>query len=177
MEVWKPVVGYEGFYEVSNLGNVRSITREVKNVNGTRTINGRVLKKLYRKGYIAYDLSMLGKTSRKAAHRLVAIAFIENPKNLPVVNHIDENPANNVVGNLEWVDFKTNCNHGTRNKRIAESNGHNVKVTRKSTGEVNYYNGMTEASIAEGQSSNYFRNVFKYKGVKENHKYKVEINV
>ncbi|UQT00899.1 HNH homing endonuclease [Enterococcus phage vB_OCPT_SDS2] len=177
MELWKPVVGYERFYEVSNLGNVRSVTRKVKNVNGTRTINGRVLKKLDRKGYIAYDLSMFGKTSRKAAHRLVAKAFIENPKNLPVVNHIDEDTTNNAVDNLEWVDFKSNCNHGTRNKRIAESNGHNIKVTRKSTGEVNYYNGMTEASLAEGQSSNYFRNVFKYKGIKENHKYKVEISM
>ena len=177
MELWKPVVGYEKFYEVSNLGNVRSVTRKVKNVNGTRTINGRVLKKLDRKGYIAYDLSMFGKTSRKAAHRLVAKAFIENPKNLPVVNHIDEDTTNNAVDNLEWVDFKSNCNHGTRNKRIAESNGHNIKVTRKSTGEVNYYNGMTEASLSEGQSSNYFRNVFKYKGIKENHKYKVEISM
>lgn len=177
MELWRPVVGYERFYEVSNLGNVRSVTRKVKNVNGTRAINGRVLKKLDRKGYIAYDLSMFGKTSRKAAHRLVAKAFIENPKNLPVVNHIDEDTTNNAVDNLEWVDFKSNCNHGTRNKRIAESNGHNIKVTRKSTGEVNYYNGMTEASLAEGQSSNYFRNVFKYKGIKENYKYKVEISM
>lgn len=109
MEEWKSVVGYEGYYEVSSLGNVRSITRVKK---------GKVLKPLKRQhGYLGIQLHGKGGNKRGfktfSVHRLVAEAFIPNPNNYPEINHIDENKSNNRVENLEWVTHKQNMNCGT----------------------------------------------------------------
>lgn len=124
-EHWKAVVGYEGLYEVSNLGRVRRFYQ-----NG----NVKILKQhKTEKGYLQIQLYKNGKLKQHRIHRLVATAFISNPLNLPEVNHKDENKENNFVwvnndgtvdperSNLEWVTTKQNCNHGTRNKRLAET--------------------------------------------------------
>lgn len=90
-EIWKNVVGYEGLYEISNLGRVKS------NCNG-----GRILKwNVSNNGYATVELFKNKKSKRVLVHRLVASAFIDNPNNLPQVNHIDENKLNNHVDNLE----------------------------------------------------------------------------
>lgn len=115
-EVWKDVVGYEGRYMVSNFGNVISLN--YCNSKKTKPISFR-----YRGTNNLYPyvhLTKNGQAKNWYIHRLVAIAFIPNPNNYPVVNHIDENPANNHVDNLEWCTQKHNCNHGTRNKRISD---------------------------------------------------------
>ena len=106
-EIWKPVVGYEGLYEVSNFGNVRSLAREVcYRKNGKtiiRHVESRVLKPGNRHGYKGVGLCKNGKQKCKQVHRLVAEAFIDNPNSKQEVNHIDENTSNNHVNNLEWV--------------------------------------------------------------------------
>ena len=109
-EIWLPVVGYEGLYEVSNLGNVKSL----------KFGKTRVLKPVFTSvGYLQVGLWKNRKRQMKQVHRLVAEAFIPNQKALPQVNHKDECKTNNAVSNLEWCTCKYNINHGTRNARVA----------------------------------------------------------
>ena len=113
-EIWRPVVGYEGLYEVSNTGRVRSLDRYVRRNYFKK---GRILKLNDRRGYLFVELCLNNKTKNFSVHRLVAQAFIPNPDNLPQVNHIDEDKLNNRVENLEWCDSKYNSNYGTRKDR------------------------------------------------------------
>ena len=105
METWKPVVGYEGLYEVSDLGNVRSIN----------WANTGVVKNLYLKphtrGYLQVELAFCEKKKMFLVHRLVAEAFVPNEKNLPQVNHKDEDKTNNRADNLEWCDRSYNAKY------------------------------------------------------------------
>ena len=104
-EVWKDIKGYEGLYQISNTGKVKGLKRN------------KVLKLiLQRSGYYYVDLQR----KRRLVHRLVAEAFIDNPDNLPEVNHKDEDKVNNDASNLEWCTSKYNANYGTRNKRRAK---------------------------------------------------------
>jgi hypothetical protein len=115
-ELWLPVLGWEGIYEVSNIGNVRTVARYV----GNFPIYGRILSKRSndkRSGYEEIMLRFAGrKRMNKKVHRLVAEAFLLNPNNLPQVNHIDFNVKNNSVSNLEWCTAKENTNH-SRHRR------------------------------------------------------------
>ena len=121
-EIWKPVVGFEGLYEISNMGRVRSNDREyVGSRGGIIHTKGKILNpKPTPQGYISVQLWNHQKCFQTFAHRLVAQAFIPNPNNLPMVNHKDENKQNNCVENLEWCDAKYNTNYGTAIKRRSE---------------------------------------------------------
>ncbi len=110
MEIWKDIKGYEGLYQVSNFGNVRSVKRNIVLSAGTRC-DGRK--------YVT--LCKNGKCKTFKIHRLVAIAFIPNLNNYKEVNHKDENPSNNYVGNLEWCDRNYNQHYGTCIERMANS--------------------------------------------------------
>ena len=115
-ESWKDIEGYEGIYQVSNKGNVKSL------VDNNGLSREKVLKHLKdRNGYLRVILYKNKTSKHLFVHRLVAKAFIENTNNFPCINHIDECKTNNVVTNLEWCTHKQNTNFGTRNKRIAES--------------------------------------------------------
>lgn len=118
-EIWKPVVGYEGLYEVSNYGVVRGLTRECKDKNGNKHVqNEKILSKHDNgKGYLTVRLGKNGILKSYYIHRIVADAFIPNPNNLPEVNHKDENKGNNCVTNLEWISHIDNVNYGTANYR------------------------------------------------------------
>lgn len=108
MEIYKDIEGYEGLYQISNEGRVKSI----------RFGKERLLKpKTERKGYLRVDLSKDGKQKSCLVHRLVAMAFIPNHTNLPQVNHKDEDKTNNRVDNLEWCDCTYNNNYGTAIER------------------------------------------------------------
>lgn len=124
-EIWKDIKGYEGLYQVSNIGRVKSLERTVIRKNGRKqTIRERILKRSANQdGYLQIDLYDSYGKKRFAVHRLVCEAFHQNPKNKPCVNHIDEDKTNNTASNLEWCTAKENCNHGTRNARIAKSVG------------------------------------------------------
>jgi hypothetical protein len=120
-ENWKPVKGYEGIYEVSDLGRVRSIDRVVADSRGcVHPVKGRIMKTgLHYKGYVRLMLSN-GQEREHGhfVHRLVAEAFIPNPDGLPEVNHKDENKANNRADNLEWCTHRANSQYGSRGARI-----------------------------------------------------------
>lgn len=121
-EVWKDIIGYEGVYQVSNLGNVKSLER--KRFNGRVLVNkkSQIMKQyILKNGYCSTRLYKDGKSKNHLIHRLVAIAFIPNPQNLPQVNHKDENKGNNCVDNLEWCDRVYNNNYGTAQQRHSES--------------------------------------------------------
>ena len=106
-EVWKPVCNYEGLYEVSNLGRVRS-----------SYYHGKILKPMIsNSGYERVDLFKDKKRKQFSVHRLVAQAFVDNPYGKQFVNHIDEDKTNNTAINLQWVTHKENCNYGTAIKR------------------------------------------------------------
>ena len=125
LETWRDIAGYEGLYEVSDLGNVRSL-------NYLRTGQTRILKPMKTpKGYQQVHLCKDGNIKKNYVHRLVAQAFIENPNNLPEINHKDENKENNAVTNLEWCDHKYNINHGTCIERVAKANTNNPKCSEK----------------------------------------------
>lgn len=112
-EIWRDCKGYEGKYQVSSEGRVWSVKGQ-KYLNGTIATSGYV--------YI-HMTAENGKRKKERLHRLVAIAFLDNPNNYPQVNHKDENKLNNAVSNLEWCSAKYNCNYGTRNQRIGQRNG------------------------------------------------------
>ena len=114
-EVWKGIKGYEGKYQISSFGRVKSLKDKYGNYRE------KILKqKKDDLGYYRINLYKFYKSKTFLVHRLVAEAFIENPNNYKEVNHRDENPSNNKVDNLEWCTAEYNVNYGTRNKRVSE---------------------------------------------------------
>ena len=125
MEIWKTLKGYEGDYEVSNMGNVRSVDKVFTcyslRGNGIheRTRYGRVLQpSIQNNGYCVVWLSRNGKVKAHTVHRLIATTFIENPNNYYCVNHKNGNKTDNRVENLEWLNRSTHQSiHNTENKK------------------------------------------------------------
>ena len=142
-EIWKEIVGYDGLYQISNLGRVKSL-------GNNKTKKEKILKSsVDGDGYLFVKLYKNRKFKSFIVHRLVAEAFIQNPNNLPQVNHKDENKQNNCVQNLEWCTVKYNVNYGTRNKRVAEKST-NGKLSKP----VLQIDKTTNEVIAEFPSTN-----------------------
>ena len=115
IEEWRDIEGYSGLYQVSNLGRVKSL-------NYRRTGKEGILKEAKRRdGYLDLCLCKNKKNKQYLTHRLVAMAFIENPNNYPMVNHKNEIKTDNRASNLEYCDALYNANYGTRNERMANS--------------------------------------------------------
>ena len=120
-EIWKDIPGYEGLYQVSDLGRIKRLPKLVKNEglrNKSKTfISKELIIKPFNisKGYKGVILTKNGKRTNKKLHRLVAEVFIENPFNKPQVNHIDCDKTNNKVTNLEWVTGSENIIHAVKN--------------------------------------------------------------
>ncbi|MDR2044884.1 MAG: NUMOD4 motif-containing HNH endonuclease [Clostridium sp.] len=127
IEIWKPIDGYEGYYEISNLGRVKSLTRSMPHkTHGKWTIKERILKQGRTvpgdKGYMGVVLhSGGGKQTMFRLHRLVAKAFVPNPGRKPEVNHIDGDTYNNRADNLEWVTPKENMAHAKTIGRLSHT--------------------------------------------------------
>ena len=121
-EIWKDITGYEGLYQVSNLGRVKSLKNDKE----------KILKPVISsKGYLFVNLCKQGKQKPTNIHRIVAKAFIPNPNNLPIINHKDEDKTNNCVNNLEWCTYQYNNTYGSRIDRFIYSNRNNPKTSKK----------------------------------------------
>ena len=158
-EIWKDIQGYEGLYQISNLGRIKSLERMIITSNNiTKKISEKILKPCLRKnGYYSIVLQKNNKSKYYTIHRLVAKEFIPNPNNLPQVNHKDENKTNNNVNNLEWCTSKYNINYGSHNERQSLSRSKTVyqysldkKLLNvwKNTHDVNYKLGYHQGNIA-----------------------------
>lgn len=161
-EVWKDIAGYEGLYQVSNLGNVRSL-----NWRNTKTAKNLFLKP-HNKGYLQVELAKNGTKKSFVVHRLVANAFLNNPLGYTEVNHKDENKKNNNAKNLEWCDRSYNVLYSIKNRKNADhrkyfgrkSKNADIKVqqiakdgtvvkTWSNSREVFILTGMSDWSISE----------------------------
>lgn len=107
-EIWEDIEGYEGLYQISNLGRVWSVKSNIY-------LKGGIIS-----GYLSVGLCKDRHSTNFLIHRLVAKAFVPNPLNLPQVNHIDEDKFNNRADNLEWCTAKYNSNYGERNSKIGD---------------------------------------------------------
>lgn len=121
-EVWKDVKGYEGLYQVSNLGRVKSLGFD-------KWHKGRILKPAFdsKGNYLFVGLHKDGKVTQRNVHRLVAESFIPNPNSLPCVNHINEIKTDNRSNNLEWCTIEYNSNYGNAKRNMIESRRKNNK--------------------------------------------------
>ena len=137
--VWKPIEGTKGYYYISNTGLVWSQHRL-----------SLLSPSIDRYGYEKVVLSVRGKVFYKTVHRLVAEAFINNPLDLPTVNHINEIKTDNRVENLEWASVGTNVNHGTRNQRMADSKCIKPVEQILPSGDTIVYKGVKDASRITG---------------------------
>ena len=162
LEVWKDATGYEGIYECSSLGHIRT----AKGKTTYRTLNGKEQKKIW-KQRILKDKNPKGREFRISlwkdgelkdwqAHRLIAMTFIPNPENKPCINHIDGNPKNNQVNNLEWTTYTENQNHAFENDLV----GTNKKIVliSKDTSDEYHFRSMSKASLFMGRNCGYISN-------------------
>ena len=148
LEIWKDVQGYEGLYQVSNLGRVRSMDRWRKNGTNGYIQKGRILKQeISNCGYSMVHLSFNGKVKGVLVHRLVAIAFIPNPQNKEQVNHIDGRKQNNNTDNLEWATQSENTIHAHK-KGLMTSNAKKREVYCFQTNKT--YPSIIQASAELG---------------------------
>ncbi len=156
-EIWKPVNGYEGLYEVSNLGRVKSVERHIerKGKHGGQLIHGKIKDfGINNKNYYMVNLYKNNHVKYSTVHRLVAEAFVPNPdpKLYTIINHIDENTLNNNAENLEWCTQKHNVNYGTcpdriRNTLIEGGFIHPIKVViTSSDGNIHEFPSMKTAA-------------------------------
>lgn len=123
LEVWRDVRGYAGMYQVSNLGRVKSLIRQVRAKNGSNsTRRGQILSNCnHPKGYLVVTLWKNGMQDTKLVHVLVAEAFIPNPAHKPEVNHKDTNKKNNKLSNLEWNTGSENIQHSIKHGTFKRS--------------------------------------------------------
>lgn len=150
-ELWRPVVGYELLYQVSNFGRFKTVERiRIHPAKGEQLKRERLLSIFKRDGYGNVCLIKDGVEKRTGIHRLVAEVFIPNPENKPFVNHIDFNRSNNCVDNLEWVTQKENIAHSIRHNRhnCGERNGH-AKHTEEMVKEIKYIHKRGICTIIE----------------------------
>lgn len=124
MEIWKDIENYSGSYQISSLGRVKSLERDIDCGTGKRRIKEKIKNGfLSDNGYLTVCLSKGPKKKTFLIHRLVATSFIPNPDNLLQINHIDEVKTNNNIENLEWCTVGYNINYGTANERRRIKNG------------------------------------------------------
>lgn len=161
-EIWKDIKNFEGFYQISNLGRVKSLERKVKNKNGYRIVKEKILcNYINNNGYYCVNLRKKCGIDIKLIHRLIGEYFMLNPNNYPVINHIDGNKLNNNIDNLEWCTYQHNIKEAFRlglNKYTYNENFKNVarKVLQfdKSDNFIKEYNSIREANRITGISYN-----------------------
>lgn len=164
-EIWRPVAGYEGLYEVSSFGRVKSLGRTEPIFNSVRFRKDKIMRqKLTKFGYLEATLSKNGKPSTKKIHRLVAEAFLPNPEGLPQVNHKDEDKTNNRVENLEWCSAKYNMNYGSVKRRVGEKHSKPVAQLSLEGKIIKVYKSAAEAGRNGVAMQQHITDVCNHKG-------------
>ena len=134
-EVWKDIRGYEKYYQISNLGRVRSLDRIIKDEKNNRTFNikGKIITPTDNgNGYLIIGLRKNGKRNNKYIHRLVAEAFLDKCDGQEYINHIDFNKKNNNISNLEWCTQKENINYSIKKGRYISGKKETInKINKK----------------------------------------------
>lgn len=147
-EIWKDIPGYNGIYQASNVGNVRSIDRLITTKSGfVKPLKGKIMKGgLYPNGYCLVVLQFNGKSITTSKHILVAKAFIENPENKRCVNHKNSIRIDNRVENLEWVTHSENTKHGILCGRI-KLNGSERKNAKLTDADIVFIRSSTMRNV------------------------------
>ena len=170
MEVWKDIKGFEDIYQVSNRGNVRSLSRIQRDKNGrcVRHKGKLLISQPNSSGYMRVQLKLNGMGKYFFVHRLVALHFVDNPdpERCTIVNHIDSNYLNNSSDNLEWTTIYGNNHHAIENGRMKrtkewlhhlrqsnEKNGKAVVGTNIATGEIIRFVCLNDCRLAGFQPS------------------------
>lgn len=149
-EEWRAIPNFEKRYEVSNMGQIRSV--DYVDSMGRRRTSCVLKPSKNKQGYMKVVLTLNGNRYTRLVHRLVAAAFISNPFNLPMINHKDEKKANNLVENLEWCDSTYNNNYGTSNYRQARTKGKKVAQYSPDGRFIADYYSLSEAARRTGFS-------------------------
>ena len=153
--IWKDIPGYEGQYQASNFGYVRSIKRKIKkegNLPSIALVSGKIISPWVDSSTGYLKVTLYTKDHKKRAeklHRLIAMTFIPNPENKNTVNHKDENKFNNTVQNLEWMTNEENLHYGTRIQKAKENQGMYV-IRIAPNQEITYYFTLHEAELKTG---------------------------
>jgi len=173
IEIWKSITGYEGIYEVSNQGKVRTVEgkQTLSDLHGVRTWKARILKLKNDKGGYKRVCLWKNKISKDfLVHRLVAQAFLKAVEGKDCVNHIDGNPSNNYLDNLEWVNHRENLIHAYNNGLNKSPNP--VVLYNSATNELKHFYSMAQASEFLGRSHGFVSNEIK-KGNTEVDEYEI----
>jgi hypothetical protein len=155
-EIWKDVKGFEGRYQVSNMGRVKSLTRKCTLRNKVGDLTERLVPERIistsktKRGYLIVSLNKDGKHHYYSLHRLVALHFCEGYKPEFIVNHKDENPLNNHADNLEWCTYKYNSNYGTAIERQKNKQWKAIAQYDKNKNLIAIYKSGKEASEKTG---------------------------
>lgn len=165
-EYWKDVIGYEKYYQVSNLGNVRSLDRKITWKNSFRNLSGKMQRLIkHKSGYIRVSLNKNGKTKYHNVHRLVAMAFIDNIEKKQEVNHIDGKKDNNHYENLEWCTRSENVKHAVKTGLVTHLKENSTIMRKKviqmdlNRNPIRVFDSLSEASKETGVSKTYISQI------------------
>lgn len=142
-EEWRPVVGYEGLYEVSSVGRVRSLDMKGVDRLGRKYSSPGIIRKLQNGagGHKTVDLKVAGRRQTRQIHRLMAIAFLPNPEELPFVRHLNDNSWDNRLENLAWGNMSDNLNDSVKNGKHYWAKRDTCSRNHEYTEESSYHNG------------------------------------
>ena len=178
MEIWKDIEGYEGYYQISNLGRVKSLEQIKNNSLGTKFYRKEQIFKqqISKKGYCVATLNKEGKRKTLFVHRLVALAFLENLDNKPQVNHKNCIKTNNEVENLEWVTGSENCKHSYENNLNTNLKNKAIKTSKKIScfkdGEKIIFNSINECARSIKSTQANIQRILKLGNFNKNGKYR-----
>ncbi|WP_054908742.1 NUMOD4 domain-containing protein [Pseudomonas sp. NBRC 111135] len=158
-EIWKPIAGFEGLYEISNLGRVKSLGRFRRAKGDAKTWMDERIKApcAQREGYLSAHLYCEGRMTKRYVHRLVADAFLPNPLDLPEVNHLDGDKQNNSLANLAWSSRSENCRHALESDLYQTARGERAGNSKLSESDVREIRSLAASGMFHREIADQYR--------------------